>query len=559
MRILILFFGIVFFLCADSHAQKPGNKEANVWETIMQAQNNLPANTGLADSLLNLVMEDIFMMEVDSLMAHFFKVSADLNFYRSKYFLSIEFYHKSLNNDYASDNANFTNQIFKRLGEAYYYTDQKEKAVESFEKNKLYAEKSGDSVLLYDAYVNIGAIYSKIRDFAQSDYYLEKALIYFQNINDSINIATAYDNLAINAYQRGDIETAMELFDTTIDIYRKTKNDFKLLSSLINRVYISLDRNIIENVPELLNEAGMINQRLKNEFFTAAINFTNGLYYLLQKSYPEAEDNFLKAAIFYEENGDNERLYTVYSHLINIYFNLNDFEKHQHYLDEYQKSIVKAFQTESANKIAEYRTIYETDLKNTQIVNLNILLKQKNKIILLWMVVSLLMLVSTVIVIIFYFRLRKEQSKLFEQNIEMSKILTQDEVTMYVNEDNIQIPTELSTAIRLFNRMKEEIVMKKLYFDPDLRVVDLATLLYTNEKYISQAITAGGYSNFNKFINQYRINEAKRILSGSEFGRLTYDQIASRVGFSNQFTFIRNFKEMTGLTPHLYRKMAFDK
>jgi len=66
----------------------------------------------------------------------------------------------------------------------------------------------------------------------------------------------------------------------------------------------------------------------------------------------------------------------------------------------------------------------------------------------------------------------------------------------------------------------------------------------------------GNKSNFNHFINTFRINAAKKLLANEYNDRLTYVQIADKVGFSNEYTFQKKFKELTGLTPHTYKKMG---
>jgi AraC-like DNA-binding protein len=63
-------------------------------------------------------------------------------------------------------------------------------------------------------------------------------------------------------------------------------------------------------------------------------------------------------------------------------------------------------------------------------------------------------------------------------------------------------------------------------------------------------------SNFNDYINWYRIEEAKKILESSEAEDKTIGAIAIDVGFNSQTTFYKTFKKYTGITPHKYRKEA---
>jgi YesN/AraC family two-component response regulator len=97
-----------------------------------------------------------------------------------------------------------------------------------------------------------------------------------------------------------------------------------------------------------------------------------------------------------------------------------------------------------------------------------------------------------------------------------------------------------------------------LYLDPDVSIAQLARMLGTNEKYLSNAIKTGSGDNFKAFINQYRISSIKQrieeaILSGDSLTR--FSMIGEECGFKNESTFYRVFKEETGMAPKEYATM----
>jgi two-component system response regulator YesN len=59
--------------------------------------------------------------------------------------------------------------------------------------------------------------------------------------------------------------------------------------------------------------------------------------------------------------------------------------------------------------------------------------------------------------------------------------------------------------------------------------------------------------NFNTYLSQFRVEQAKKLLSTSN---LRIYQVAEEVGFSNPYYFSKVFKEMTGLTCKQYRDQA---
>jgi len=80
--------------------------------------------------------------------------------------------------------------------------------------------------------------------------------------------------------------------------------------------------------------------------------------------------------------------------------------------------------------------------------------------------------------------------------------------------------------------------------------------LNISRTYISQVINEKFEMNFNSFINEYRIKEARRLLSDPKNSHLTYETIAREVGFGSKSTFNAAFKKYTGVTPSFYSKTS---
>ncbi|TDK45420.1 helix-turn-helix domain-containing protein [Algoriphagus formosus] len=98
--------------------------------------------------------------------------------------------------------------------------------------------------------------------------------------------------------------------------------------------------------------------------------------------------------------------------------------------------------------------------------------------------------------------------------------------------------------------MKEE----KLYLTQGFSINELSRISNVPVYKISPAINFCFDTNFNQWINQFRIEEFDRLIQQGEHERLTLDGIASKCGFSNRTTFISSFKKMKGDTPSQYLK-----
>ena len=105
----------------------------------------------------------------------------------------------------------------------------------------------------------------------------------------------------------------------------------------------------------------------------------------------------------------------------------------------------------------------------------------------------------------------------------------------------------------IFNKTIELITNEKYFLNKNLKLSNLANELSYNERQVSRAINKFGSGNFNKFINSFRIEYSKELLTGGNFDHYTIEAIADECGFSNKVSFYNAFKSETGMSPTQFR------
>lgn len=105
---------------------------------------------------------------------------------------------------------------------------------------------------------------------------------------------------------------------------------------------------------------------------------------------------------------------------------------------------------------------------------------------------------------------------------------------------------------RVLSQIQSLMEDKKIFFDEDLTVNGLARELAIEPYQLSQIINERFKKNFNHFVNEYRIEEAKRILL--EDADRTIISVAYAVGFNSTTVFYDWFSRITGETPKKYLK-----
>lgn len=103
-------------------------------------------------------------------------------------------------------------------------------------------------------------------------------------------------------------------------------------------------------------------------------------------------------------------------------------------------------------------------------------------------------------------------------------------------------------------KLKNLMEMEKLYRESDLSLQGLAKKMAVPHHILSQVLNEKLNRNFSDYINSYRIEEAKKILSGHQREEQKITSVAFDVGFNTMVAFYNAFKKYTGMTPSEYKK-----
>lgn len=145
--------------------------------------------------------------------------------------------------------------------------------------------------------------------------------------------------------------------------------------------------------------------------------------------------------------------------------------------------------------------------------------------------------------------LKKKNGMIFTQlqnldrytNKEKSELLSGD----YLNK--LSEPT-------LFEKIELYLYSSESFLEPDLTRESLALELGTNREYLTKAIQEGKGMTFLEYINEFRLEYARRLLSYNV--DLPVEEIYLKSGFNSKSTFYRLFKQKYDLTPIELREIA---
>ena len=106
---------------------------------------------------------------------------------------------------------------------------------------------------------------------------------------------------------------------------------------------------------------------------------------------------------------------------------------------------------------------------------------------------------------------------------------------------------------------KLQVLMKndKIFLKSDLKIGDVAEEIGLPVNYVSQIINEKLGKNFYDFINEYRVDEAKKRFADIQYNSMTILAVGFDSGFNSKTAFYSAFKRITGVIPSEFKKNLF--
>jgi AraC-like DNA-binding protein/streptogramin lyase len=159
----------------------------------------------------------------------------------------------------------------------------------------------------------------------------------------------------------------------------------------------------------------------------------------------------------------------------------------------------------------------------------------------MWSMTVLLMLIITLVYI--YYRRRMKRTNLIQSKAKQQSVIEEKYRKSNVSEEECR---------RLTGELELLMQRERLYVNPNLKIVDLAAILNVSTYTLSYLFNQYLDKNYYDYLNDYRIEEFKRLVDKDEYSKYTLTALAELCGFSSRTSFFRYFKKVVGITPNEY-------
>jgi len=551
------FFFIFFITCTAFHA----SAQTEYHQKIRETAKLIPNQAVEADSICRILLGEITEKypKNDSLFTKIFFLLGQSQLYQGKLNLALNSYNKSLQ---ANKNNIIPGLISSCLiNTAIIYEKQYRfsEASETYQKAMHLAESQNDSTTINEIWINLGILNQRMSANDKAIDIFNHTYQYCQNRGDTNGMAIILLNMA-NIYYPDNIKEAERHYEQSLRLSKKINYQYNTAIVLSNLGELEIFKNNYSKATEyILENINLCKKQGLNEMLSIS-------YRLLAQCEIEAGNNPASASEYLEtarklaiETGRSDLLEKIKEVELMMQVKMGNYPGFKAVLKELKELSDKSKQENARIINSEFQTIYEVKKLSDQRDQLLDGIEQKNR----QLILSLLGLLGAALAIAVitrqYLRIRQAMKTMYRMNVEMansapiaihnipgSGIEYEDSPE---TEDDEKIPIN-----NLYNTILLRIEKDKLYLSPTFSLQDLSENMNRSQRYISRAISEAGKTSFSSLINNFRINEARRLLAADH--NITMNEITEKTGFGSRMSFHRNFKAATGFTPAEYQNWS---
>ena len=304
--------------------------------------------------------------------------------------------------------------------------------------------------------------------------------------------------------------------------------------------------------------------------FTTATNIylSYGRYLISSRQYSEAVRYLDSGLELSRRENISVYRYLIYKSLSEAYSALSDPGKALGYFVRYHTESDSIFNVERESSINELRIKYETEKVENELRENRIVVMRHEKNLRALIYILVIMGVVSGAIYLLYRSKNRLYGRIVSQNqeyVQKEKRLEQRLRELQQSADVKNSPTgkysfsSLSEekSKTLFSGLEELMNERHVYRENFLTKERVAEMLNSNRTYLSQVIGEHTGLSFNHYINSYRIEEAKRILSDPE-NDVVLKMLSSDLGFNSITTFYKVFQNEVGMPPSKFREKVIE-
>jgi len=246
------------------------------------------------------------------------------------------------------------NELLKQAGNSFLKLDTK-KSLDYAQKALITATKNNDDIIASKAYNLIGLNFEEFSDYQKAIEYYNKGLVLANKVNNDTVKGWLNNNLGnVYCYRKIDFQKGIKHYKEGLKYSIQHKDEYEIMFSKLNigSAYFAVEDfsngiQYFNDVKDYVDKNGDIESKI-------SLNSNFGLYYNSLNNNKKAEEYYLKAVNYCEQN-DIELIKSnasdVYHDISNFYYKIKDFEKAHFYLLKHDELQDKIYNEERLNDV----------------------------------------------------------------------------------------------------------------------------------------------------------------------------------------------------------------
>jgi len=246
------------------------------------------------------------------------------------------------------------NELLKQAGKSFLKLDTK-KSLDFAQKALIIATKNSDDLIASKAYNLIGLNFEEFSDYQKAIEYYNKGLVLANKVNNDTVKGWLNNNLGnLYCYRKIDFNKGIQHYKEGLKYSNKHNDEYEIMFSKLNigSAYFAVEDfsngiQYFNEIKDYVDKNGDIESKI-------SLNSNFGLYYNYLNNDKKAEEYYLKAVQFCEQN-DIELIKSnasdVYHDISNFYYKIKDFEKAHYYLLKHDQLQDEIYNEDRLNEV----------------------------------------------------------------------------------------------------------------------------------------------------------------------------------------------------------------
>lgn len=246
------------------------------------------------------------------------------------------------------------NELLKQAGKSFLKLDTK-KSLDFAQKALIIATKNSDDLIASKAYNLIGLNFEEFSDYQKAIEYYNKGLVLANKVNNDTVKGWLNNNLEnLYCYRKIDFNKGIQHYKEGLKYSIKHNDEYEIMFSKLNigSAYFAVEDfsngiQYFNEIKDYVDKNGDIESKI-------SLNSNFGLYYNYLNNDKKAEEYYLKAVQFCEQN-DIELIKSnasdVYHDISNFYYKIKDFEKAHYYLLKHDQLQDEIYNEDRLNEV----------------------------------------------------------------------------------------------------------------------------------------------------------------------------------------------------------------